>query len=354
MTPLISQFEKFLCANIYAGWLIVIGIALGLAFVIKLIINLVSKKLHPLALKTPTIWDTVFLEMLEKIQIFVLFFWLFYLFSKSLQTTGFVEKMLNVGLILLTALQVVIWGMHLLKNWYTDVLEKKMHKDPSASGALGLTYRFIQVAFILLIVLIAMSNLGINVGALLAGLGVGGIAVALAAQNVLGDLLASLSIVLDKPFCVGDYIITGNERGTVEQIGIKTTRLRSLSGEELIISNKNILDSRVQNFKRMNQRRILQTFSIVYSTPPDVVEMIPTWVKKIFDEEKKLKFERCNFVHFGASALEFEIVFYVLDKDYVVYAALQQRALLKMLKKFKEEGVSFAFPSHSVYLEKDQ
>ena len=165
-------------------------------------------------------------------------------------------------------MQVAIWGFYVIKNWRQIYLDQRVKKDPSSSAALGLLFTAVQVTFLIVLVLIGLSNLGVDITALLAGLGVGGIAVALAAQNILGDLLASLSIVLDKPFVVGDFIVAGSEKGTVEHIGIKTTRLRSLSGEELIFSNKDLLESRVQNFKRMWVRRVVQSFVVVYSTPP--------------------------------------------------------------------------------------
>lgn len=347
-----EQAKNFFCIHPYCGWIFVALGALLLALIIKLILSSVSKKLHPITLKTRTIWDTVILELFDHIKIFVLFFWIFFVLSKSLDQSEFVQKALGYLFVILTAYQVSVWGFHLLKNWYADVLEKKMQKDPSTSGALGLLYRFMQAAFILLVILIALSNLNINVGALLAGLGVGGIAVALAAQNVLGDLLASLSIVLDKPFCVGDLILTGTHYGTVEQIGIKTTRLRSVFGEEIIISNRNLLDSRVQNYKRMQERRSVQKISVLYSTPPEIIESIPAWIKSIVDDQQNTRFERCHLKTFGESALEFELMFYVLDPTYPVFMTAQQKVLLEILKKFNAEGVQFAFPTRTVFLEK--
>src|SRR5690606_19671212 len=143
---------------------------------------------------------------------------------------------------------------------------------------LGLIYVTVRVLFVVVLILIGLSNMGVDVAALVAGLGIGGIAIALAAQNVLGDLLASLSIVLDKPFTIGDFIVAGSEMGTVENIGVKTTRIRSLSGEELVFSNKDLLESRVRNYKRMWQRRVEQKFSVVHATDVEKLAQIPVWV----------------------------------------------------------------------------
>lgn len=243
-------------------------------------------------------------------------------------------------------------GAASLRNWKKSVLNKKIEHDPSSAAALGLFYTATQAVFIVVLILIGLSNLGINISALLAGLGVGGIAVALAAQNVLGDLLASLSIVLDKPFVVGDFIIAGTEMGTVEQIGIKTTRLRSLSGEEVVLSNKDLLESRIRNYKRMWQRRVVQKFRVIYSTPAPVLEQIPGWVKEIIGRYDKLRFDRCHFANYGASSLDFEFVFFVLDSDYNVFMDFQQKVLLDIFRKFAENGVEFAFPTQSIYVEK--
>lgn len=213
-------------------------------------------------------------------------------------------------------------------------------------------YTVIQTVFLSFIILMSLSSLGINISALVTGLGVGGIAVALAAQNVLGDLLASLSIVLDKPFVVGDLIVTRTEKGTVEHIGIKTTRLRSVSGEQLILSNKDLLESRVQNFKSLKERRVLQGFGVTYSTSANVLEEIPEMVKKIVTSYEKLRFDRCHFIKYGASSLDFEVVFFVLDSDYTLYMDHQQKILLAIFREFENRGIEFAFPTETIYIEK--
>jgi small-conductance mechanosensitive channel len=246
----------------------------------------------------------------------------------------------------------VVWGQYLMQVWKHQVLEKRVAENPSSSAALGLLYRFMQGGFITLVILLGLSNVGVDIRALLAGLGVGGIAVALAAQNILGDLLASLSIVLDKPFVVGDFIVSGEVRGTIESIGIKTTRLRSISGEQIVISNKDLLESRVQNFKRMWERRVVKRLGFVYATPPNTLAQIPTWIREIISREEKLRFERCHFVDYGASSLDFELVFYVTDPDYKLYMDIQQRILLDILSKLNNEKVEFAFPTQSLLIEK--
>lgn len=238
-----------------------------------------------------------------------------------------------------------------LKLWRESTLAERLEKDPSTVAALGLLSRIIQFVILSLLVLVGLDNLGVDVKALVAGLGIGGIAIALAAQNVLGDLLASLSIVFDKPFVVGDYIVVGAEKGTIEYIGIKSTRVRSLSGEELIFSNKDLLESRVHNFKRMIKRRLVLRFGVLYNTPANLLRQIPNEVQSLVSQLALVEFDRCHLVNLGESSLDFELVFFVQDAEYKTAADLQQEILILMIEKFNSLGVSFAFPTRTLHVE---
>ena len=174
---------------------------------------------------------------------------------------------------------------------------------------------------------LALANLNVEIGPLLAGLGIGGIAVALAVQTVLGDLLASLSIALDKPFAVGDALQIDTFNGTVENIGVKSTRLRSLSGEQIVMSNADILRSRVRNFGRMRERRVVMALNVSYDTPPDTLRAIPIAVREVVAAQPNTRFDRCHFMTYAESALQFELVFVVTSADYGVYADVQHAVL---------------------------
>lgn len=352
MPNLLDQIKTLLCFNPYCGWFIILMIAFVASFVLSLLSRFIAEKLKKLEHKSAIFWNTVLIQLFSNLKFFVLFFWFFDFLSKFLNPNDLISKIIQVCLVLATAYQFSIWGLSLLKKWQSSILSQKIYQNPASSAALGLLYRTVQTVFLLLVLLISLSNLNVNIGALLAGLGIGGIAVALAAQNILVDLLASLSIVLDKPFCVGDLISTGNEKGVVEQIGIKTTRLRSVSGEQLIISNKNLLESRIQNFKRMTQKRVLQTFCVSYSTHPDLLKNIPIWVKNIIDQKQNVLFDHCHLIAYGESGLIYELVFFVLGKDSTVYLNTQQDILLEILTKLRSEQVSISFPTRTVYLEK--
>ena len=198
--------------------------------------------------------------------------------------------------------------------------------------------------------MIALDNLGVNVSALIAGLGVGGIAVALAVQNILGDLFASFSIVLDKPFVIGDFIIVENFLGTIEHIGLKTTRVRSLSGEQLIFSNTDLLKSRIRNYKRMYERRIVFSIGVVYQTSHEKLTKIPNIIKHIINQQEQTRFDRAHFKEYGPYALNFEIVYWIENPDYNIYMEIQQAINLKIFQQFESEGIEFAYPSQSLYI----
>src|SRR5690606_319662 len=190
--------------------------------------------------------------------------------------------------------------------------------------------------------------------ALIASLGVGGIAVALAAQNILGDLFSSLSIMFDKPFVVGDFIIVGEELGTVEKIGLKTTRVRSLHGEQLIFSNTDLLNSRIRNFKRMYQRRIVFSIGITYEPPYEKLKEVASMLRAIVQAHDLVRFDRAHFKGFGDSSLDFEVVYWVLDSDFNKYMDIQQAINLEIFRRFEEQGIAFAYPVRTVHLRGNQ
>lgn len=222
--------------------------------------------------------------------------------------------------------------------------------SPAIAGSLtGLRWLILFVAYAL-ILLLAMQNAGVNVTSLIAGLGIGGIAVALALQNILGDLFASLTIALDKPFVIGDFIVVGDEMGTVEYVGLKTTRVRSLSGEQLVFGNADLLSSRIRNYKRMSERRVVFTFGVVYSTSPEMLETINTLVRRAVEAQKEVRFDRCHFFRFGASSLDFEAVYYINSPDYNAHMDTQQAVHLSIARAFRDQCIEFAFPTQTMYL----
>lgn len=198
------------------------------------------------------------------------------------------------------------------------------------------------------IVLIALQNMGVDVTAMVAGLGIGGIAIALAVQNTLGDLFASLTIALDKPFVVGDFIVVGDEAGNVENVGLKTTRVRSLSGEQLVFSNSDLLASRIRNFKRMYERRVVLPIGVPYSTSPETLEQIPGIVRDAVQHSANTRFDRCLFKAFGESSFDFEAVYFVLSPEFNDYVAAQHIIMVRIVREFNARNIGFAFPTRTL------
>lgn len=245
----------------------------------------------------------------------------------------------------------IAWWLHgILNFWVRRVTRQRAASNVGSVTtirALGIAARVLIWTVLLVAV---MGSLGIDVTALVAGLGIGGIAVALAVQNIASDLFASISIIIDKPFLVGDFIKVGEQLGTVEQIGVQTTRVRSLSGEQLIFGNADLLKSRIQNFKRMQERRVVFEIGVEYGTSPEVVEAIPGMIRTAIQALPDTRVDRIHFKSYGDSALVFESVFYVLSPDYNVYMDRQQAINLALYRQFGELGISFAFPSRTVML----
>lgn len=242
-------------------------------------------------------------------------------------------------------------------DWSILRLGKKAEGEdvpgPIASSLTGMRWVILFVAYSL-ILLLALQNLGIDVTALIAGLGIGGIAIALAMQNILGDLFASLTIALDKPFVVGDFIVVGNEMGTIEHVGLKTTRVRSLSGEQLVFGNSDLLSSRIRNFKRMSERRVVLGLGVVYSTTPDQLKSIDQLIRGAIQAQSNVRFDRCHFFRFGPSSLDFEAVYYISTPDYNAHMDTQEAVLLGIARSFRENGIDFAYPTQTLYLARNK
>jgi small-conductance mechanosensitive channel len=256
----------------------------------------------------------------------------------------------QLGKTLDTAMLVIFWWQVAL--WLTAAVRhaidrRRGHTIGGAEGEASLNIlRFVGVLVVWVVAfLMLLTNLGIKIGPLIAGLGIGGVAIALAVQNVLGDLFASLSIALDKPFRVGDFLVIGEEKGTVEQIGIKSTRLRSLSGEQIVMSNGDLLQSRVRNYGLLYERRASFTVGIVYETPIGSVREVPALIEAAIRAQPKTRFDRSHFAGFGEYALKFEAVYFVLDAEYNTYMNIQQAINLQVMEEFSRRGIEFAYPT---------
>jgi small-conductance mechanosensitive channel len=252
--------------------------------------------------------------------------------------------------IFLMLLQFAIWTNTFTQRMLERIKLRRVQSDPGSVAVIGMMELFARLVVWGLIFILGLHFLDIPITGLIAGLGVGGIAVAFALQNILADLFCSVAILIDKPFTVGDFIIVGTEMGSVEHIGLKTTRLRSLGGEQLIFSNQDILGSRIRNYsaQRMYERRVLFAFGLVYQTPPELIEKVKLVVSAIIQSNEGTRLERVHFKAFGAFSLDFEAVYFMLTADYKQYMDTQERINLAMMKRFSEMGVEFAYPTQEL------
>jgi small-conductance mechanosensitive channel len=270
--------------------------------------------------------------------------------QESLALPDRVQRVVSNTVMILILIQVGLWAARSVR-FYLEMKERERGADRVFSGSLDIISFVARMLIWSLLILVALSNFGVNITALLAGLGVGGVAVALALQNVLGDLFASLSIALDKPFVIGDNLTIDAFIGKVEHIGIKTTRLRSESGEQIILSNADILKSRVRNFGRLSEQRILATIRVGFDTPADKLQALPTLLENIVREHSQARFERCHLKSLGESALQFELSYFVQQPATNSILDLQQAVNFRIIDELKRLGVKFAYPAQVVFLD---
>ena len=321
---------------------VVIGTTLSIAR------TLLARRLEKVAARTSTTADDAVVDLLRRTRYF------FILTAAVAGATFFLDlpkRALAVGHVLGTIaliLQFAIWGNGLINFWFQNYAERKADSDVASRTTIA-AFSFVARAIMwAILLLVALNRLGVDITALVTGLGVGGIAVALAVQNVLGDVFAALAIVLDKPFVVGDSISVDTLSGTVEHVGLKTTRIRSVNGEQLIFSNTDLLKSRIRNFKRMQERRVVLTIGVSYDTPPETVARIPAMLREAVEAQQQVRFDRSHFMSYGESALMFETVYFVLTADYLTFANLNQAVNLAVLRKFSAEKIDFAFPTRTI------
>jgi small-conductance mechanosensitive channel len=262
-----------------------------------------------------------------------------------------IQRSVSKVVMILVLIQVGLWAGRAVR-FYLEMKERERGADRVFAGSLGVINFVARMLIWSLVILVALDNLGVNITALLAGLGVGGVAVALALQNVLGDLFASLSIALDKPFVIGDNLTIDTFIGKVEHIGIKTTRLRSESGEQIILSNADILKSRVRNFSRLADLRILATIRLTYDTPSDKLKEMPRLLENIVREHAQARFERCHFKTLGESSFLFELSYFVLQPSVNPVLDLQQAVNFRIVDELRRLGVEFAYPAQLVLFDR--
>jgi len=273
---------------------------------------------------------------------------------RSIDISDAADKVFGQLLVIGMLIQLGIWSAAGIGRYMELRRKHQLEEDAGAVAAMDIVSFLIRVSVWAFVFLLALDNLGVNITALVAGLGVGGVAVALAAQSIISDLFASLSIVLDRPFVLGDFLIIDGLSGNVEKVGLKTTRVRSLSGEQLVFSNNDLLSSRIHNYGRMFERRIVFTIGVVYQTSIENLEQIPGIVEDIIVKQQSARFDRAHFQRFGDFSLNFEIVYYVESSNYKLYMDIQQAVNLEIFRRFDEAGIEFAYPTQKLFVTREE
>ncbi len=340
--------------NTLLQWLIATATALITVLVFRLVQHLISRRLNSISAQTEILWRDIAVALFDKTKMLFLIIVGIIVGTTFLHIPDRIQTVASSLLIITLLFQAGIWGGAFIAVMLERYRLQAMDKNRAAVTSINVIGLVSRITLWSIVVLLALDNLGINVTALVAGLGIGGIAVALALQNILGDLFASLSIMLDKPFIVGDFLIIGDFLGNVEYVGLKTTRLRSLSGEQLIFSNSDLLNSRIRNYGRMFERRVVFSIGVIYQTPREKLKLIPEIIRDAVMAQENARFDRAHFSKYGNYDLQFETVFYVLSPDYTIYMDIQQAIYFAIHERFEQEGIEFAYPTQTVFVTQEQ
>ena len=339
--------------NTVQTYLIALGIfIIGLVF-IKVLQKIVLHQLKKWSEKTETTIDDLLIKSIEKTVIPLLFYGVFYSAISSLTLTERVSRIIDIASLFIVTFFIVRFISSSIMFTLTYFIKKQERGEEKARQLRGMTV-LINIFIWVIGTVFLMDNLGFDISAVIAGLGIGGIAIALAAQAILGDLFSYFVIFFDRPFEVGDYITVQDKAGTVEYTGIKTTRIRALTGEQLVFSNTDLTNSRIHNFKKMQERRVIFKLAIIYQTPAAQLEEIPAIVRSIIEKHTDVRFDRGHFASYGDFSLNFEFVYFVIGADYVKYMDTHQAINLEIYKEFEKRGVEFAYPTQTLYLNKEE
>lgn len=344
--------KKEILGNTIEQYLIALGIFIGLSLLFFVIQKITIRRFKKVAQRTETDIDDALIEVVRSIRPPFYYFIAFFIAIQFISLFAIASKIVETILILWAVYQ-IIGSIQIL---FRLLIEKKMEKTENENTKAALNYMVSIGKWILWAIglLLALSNLGVNVTSLVAGLGIGGAAIAFALQNILKDLFSSFVVFFDKPFEVGDFIESDNHYGTVTQVGIKTTRLQSLEGPELIISNNDVTSSRIKNYGRVEQWRAVTNFGVAYETSAELLNEIPNIMKEIVEEGEKNTFDRADFTDFGTFTLNFEVSFYVQTDDYNEYMAAKGRVNSEIKRRLEGKGVVFAYPARTIYTAVDE
>ncbi|MEL6381632.1 MAG: mechanosensitive ion channel family protein [Cyanobacteria bacterium J06626_18] len=345
--------EKTILGNTVADYLLALAILFGGILLTNIIRTVIIGRLKRLTQYSATDLDDRLLRLIERPTVYLLYLGSFYISVGNLELHSILRDSVDVlCIVLATLLGVQLTGS--LVEYAVRVYWITRRGDATLEQSLNAIVPAIKIVVWAIGLIFLLDNLGFDISAVVTSLGIGGVAVALASQGILADLFSYFSILFDRPFEIGDFLIVGDLVGTVEHIGIKTTRLRSIDGEELVASNTDLTSSRIQNFRRMRRRRIVFTLGVIYDTAQDKMKAIPGIIQTIVEETEGVTFDRAHFLSFGDFSLNYEVVYYVETSDYAAYMNAQQQINLAIRDAFEAEGIEFAYPTQLLYLNKTE
>ncbi len=350
IAPILEYLTEFNTLNDYM-----------VAFIAFLVVILVLKvfktyfiyKLKKFTKKTKTKLDDMFVEFLDQLG------WPFnttislFVVSRFLTLPEVIDDAIYYLLLLVVVFYLLKGVFKAIDYFVREKIKEKKNEDDSGTAQLFRLFGIIsKIALLVISFLLILSNLGLNISSLLAGVGVGGLAIAFALQNVLRDLFSSFSIYIDKPFVEDDFIVVGDDMGVVKNIGLKSTRIQTLQGQELVVSNNELTSARINNYKKLQERRVVFHLDVVYGTPVKKIEKIPKIIKQIIEKVEKARFDRAHFSKYGDYSLVFEVVYYAETADYAEYMDINEKINLEIAKAFEKNQIEFAYPTQKVYFEK--
>ncbi|MDF2884309.1 MAG: small-conductance mechanosensitive channel [Clostridiaceae bacterium] len=339
--------------NTVSRYLWALGTFLLSLLVISLLKNLILKRLFHWITKRTGEQDTKLLYLVNKYLLMTMYLSAFYISEKIIYKAPLLKKIIDTCSLALFVYLIVVFATAFLEfglNKYSD----KFGDDTGRRIAFQWITKSLKAIIWIIAIILFVQNLGVQIGALVTGLGVGGVAIAFAAQTILGEIFSYFTIFFDRPFEVGDFINTGEFSGSVEHIGLRTTKLRSIGGEQLIFSNKDLTNSRVKNYKRMDERRVSFNLSVVYNTPNEKLKMIPSTLKEIIEAEPDTRFDRAHFSAYTEYSLKFDVVYYYLSSDYNGYMDTQQRINFGIKDFFENNHINFAYPTQTILYNEDK
>ncbi len=342
-------FQQEYWGNTGLKYAITFAIFIGLILIFKVFQSVILRRLDKLADRTKSDIDDEIIKIVKNIRPRFYSFLAFYLAIQYLTISHFLSQVINVILILWFTYQ-VLDALQILIDYVAR--KKSIEEDNQFRTAIGVASLFLKIGLWTIALMLILSNLGVNITSLIAGLGIGGIAIAMAIKNILSDLFASFAIFFDKPFLVGDYIVVGTTKGTVEKIGIKTTHIRAPQGEQVVVSNNELTSAKIQNFKRLEERRVVFNIGVVYETPTEKLKKIPEMIEQIIKPIPAARFGRTYFTTFGDSALIFEVVYNVETPEYEDYLKINQEINFQIKEAFEKEEIEMAYPTQMVHIKK--